>query len=56
MEEKKPSKQEQALGIIITLLDEATKRGAFSRGEVISYNNAFSIVEKLLDPDEKKDA
>tara|TARA_R100001463_G_scaffold28613_1_gene65539 strand:+ start:3104 stop:3271 length:168 start_codon:yes stop_codon:yes gene_type:complete len=39
---------------LIKLLDVATQRGAFSRFEVLSYNKALGILDKLFIDENKQ--
>ena len=48
------TEQNQAYIHIIKLLDTATQRGAFSRPEVLSYNKALGILDKLFVDESKQ--
>ena len=40
--------EKQAYIFLIQLLDAATTRGAFNRTEVLQYNNALGILDKIF--------
>ena len=40
--------EKQAYIFLIQLLDTATTRGAFNRTEVLQYNNALGILDKIF--------
>lgn len=41
--------EKQAYIFLIQLLDTATTRGAFNRTEVLQYNNALGILDKIFE-------
>tara|TARA_R110001592_G_scaffold114472_3_gene314340 strand:- start:13141 stop:13311 length:171 start_codon:yes stop_codon:yes gene_type:complete len=48
MEEKEISEEQRAYLYIAQLLDIATQKGAFSRQEVVGYNNALIMLDNLF--------
>jgi hypothetical protein len=53
MSEKEITQEQQAFLYIIQTLDKATKMGAYTREEVLSYNNALNLLDKFFAPKEE---
>lgn len=52
MENQEMTQEQQAFLYLIQTLDKATKVGAYTREEVLSYNNALNILDKFFSPKE----
>ena len=52
MENQEMTQEQQAFLYLIQTLDKATKVGAYTREEVLNYNNALNILDKFFSPKE----
>lgn len=52
MEEQKLTDQQKSYLILLQMLDKSLEKGAFTRSDVLSYNNAAVVLEQSLFPKE----